>query len=294
MSIFTGSCVAIVTPFNEDGSVNYAAYEKLIDFHIENKTDAIMTCGTTGEASTLSDEEQLEVIRFTVERVAKRLPVIAGAGSNDTAHGVKLCKGSQKAGVDACLLVTPYYNMTTQKGLINHYRIMAASVDIPLILYNVPSRTGLNITSKTACELSLVENIVAVKEASGNIVQIAEIAALCGDRLDIYSGNDSQILPILSLGGKGVISTAANIAPQKIHDLVMKYLEGDRETSLKLQLELMPLDRALFCEVNPIPVKTALNLMGMNAGGYRAPLTQMEPENQEILKKEMQRYGLLN
>lgn len=294
MSIFQGSGVAIVTPFKEDGSIDYAAYEKMLDFQIANGTDAIITCGTTGEASTLSDDEQLEVIRFTVEKVNKRIPVIAGAGSNDTAHGVKLCKGSQKAGADACLLVTPYYNKTTQKGLVEHFNTLAASIDLPVILYSVSSRTGLNIAPKTVCALSAVENIVAIKEASDNIVQIAEIAALCGDRMDIYSGNDNQILPILSLGGKGVISVVANVAPRQVHDLVMEYLKGSREIALKLQLDMMPLVRALFCEVNPIPVKAALNLMGMQAGGYRAPLTRMEEENHAMLKKEMQRYGLLS
>lgn len=293
MALFTGSGVAIVTPFHEDKSVNYEAYEKLINFQIENGTDAIIACGTTGEASTLTDEEQLEVIAFTVKTVNKRVPVIGGAGSNDTAHGVELCRGCQEAGADACLTVTPYYNKTTQKGLIAHFTAQAESVDIPLILYNVPTRTSLNIMPQTVAELSKVPNIIAIKEASNDIVQIGRIAELCGDSLDIYSGNDDQIVPILSLGGKGVISVVANVAPRQTHDLVMRYLEGDHEASLRLQLEMLPLVRALFSEVSPSPVKAALNLMGIQAGGTRMPLVDMEEINRQNLIKAMENYGLL-
>lgn len=291
--IFTGSGVAIVTPFTQDGKVNYTVLQRLIEFQLENGTDAIVVCGTTGEASTLKDEEQLEVIRFAAEIVNKRVPVIAGAGSNDTVHGVSLCRGSQKAGADACLLVTPYYNKTTQKGLIRHFTTMAASTDLPIILYSVQSRTALNIEPATACALSKIENIVAIKEASSNIVQIAEIAQLCGDNLTIYSGNDDQIVPVMSLGGKGVISVVANIAPRQTHELTEKFLSGDIVGSLKLQLEMLPLVKSLFCEVNPIPVKAALNLMGYDVGGYRAPLYEMEEGHLSYLKEKMTAYGLL-
>ncbi len=291
--MFTGSGVAIVTPFNPDGSVNFESLKNLIEFQIENGTDAIISCGTTGEASTLTDDEQLEVIRFTVEAVNKRVPVIAGAGSNHTEHGEYLCKGAQRMGADGCLLVTPYYNKTTQHGLVKHFEKLAASVDIPVILYNVPCRTSLNITPATAYALSKVDNIVGIKEASDDIVQIAQIAELCGDDLILYSGNDNQIIPVLSLGGKGVISVMANIAPKDVHEVVTKYLSGDHAGSLALQLKMLPVVRALFCEVNPVPVKEALNMMGYNAGGYRMPLVEMEPANRERLKKELTAYGLL-
>lgn len=293
MSIFTGSGVAIATPFTPDGAVNYGAFEKLINFHLSNNTDAIIVCGTTGEASTLSDEEQLECVRFAVEVVNKRVPIIAGAGSNYTEHGIHLCQGSQKAGADALLLVTPYYNKCTQTGLIRHFNELANCTDLPVILYNVPSRTALNIMPKTAYALSKTPNIVAIKEASSDIVQIGQIAELCGDDLDIYSGNDDHIVPVLSLGGKGVISTIANIIPRQTHDIVIKHLEGDTKESLRMQLQMLPLVRALFTEVNPIPVKAALNLMGFEVGGYRMPLCEIEPENLELLKKEMKAYGLI-
>ena len=293
MSIFTGSGVAIVTPFNEDETINYPELKKLIEFQIENGTDAIIICGTTGEASTLTDEEQIDCVRYAVEVVNKRIPVIAGAGSNHTAHAIELAQGCEKAGADAVLLVTPYYNKTTQKGLIKHYKMIAESINIPIILYNVPSRTGLNITPKTCYELSKIKNIVAIKEASGNISQVAEIAALCGPDFDIYSGNDDQVLPLLSLGGKGVISVLANVAPRDTHDMVMSYLEGDSKRATKLQLDTLNLINALFCETNPIPIKAAVNLMGFNAGKCKMPLCSMEDKNFERLKEAMKDYGLI-
>lgn len=292
MAIFTGSGVAIVTPFNQNGSVNYDSLKNMIEYQIKNETDAIIICGTTGEASTLTDEEQIDVIKFTVDTVNKRIPVIAGAGSNHTEHGISLCKKAQQVGADGLLIVTPYYNKTTQKGLVKYYSSIASNVDIPIIMYSVAGRTGLNINPKTVHELSKIDNIVAIKEASGNISQVAEIAYLCGDSIDIYSGNDDMILPILSLGGIGVISVLANIAPKNTHDMIKTFLEGDIKTSRKLQVEAIALIKALFSEVNPIPVKAALNLMGLNAGYYREPLIEMEETNFEILKKEMKEYGI--
>lgn len=295
MSIFTGSGVAIVTPFNEDSSVNFNQLRKLIDFQINNGTDSIIVCGTTGEASTLTDSEQLECIRVAIEQTNKRVPVIAGAGSNDTEHGIELSKKAAALGADGLLLVTPYYNKTTQKGLIEHYTAIAANVDLPIVLYNVPSRTGLNITPKTAATLSHIENIVAIKEASGNISQIIETVNRCEGRLDLYSGNDDQIVPLLSLGALGVISVVANILPKDTHDIVDLYFKGNLKESLNLQLKMLGLINALFCEVNPIPVKAALALMGpeYNAGIGRRPLTTMESGNLEYLKSEMKNYGLL-
>ena len=293
MSLFTGSGVAIVTPFNSNGSINYEAFEKMINFQIENKTDAIIVCGTTGEASTLNDDEHIEAVKFVVDTVKKRIPVIAGAGSNYTSHGVELCKRAEKAGVDGLLIVTPYYNKTTQKGLVTYYKRMAKSTDLPVIMYSVKTRTSLNISPSVVKELSDIENIVGIKEASGDISQVAEIASICGDKIDIYSGCDDLIVPILSLGGKGVISVLANVAPKNTHDMVMKYLEGDINEARRLQLDAMELISALFCEVNPIPVKKALNFMGMNAGGYREPLVDMEETNAQKLKKAMQNYGLI-
>lgn len=293
MTIFKGCGVAVVTPFDNDGKFNSYEYENLINFLISNGADAIVSCGTTGEASTLSSAEKTEVIKCCVDIVNKRVPVIAGTGTNCTENAVNATKEAYKAGVDACLLVTPYYNKTTQKGLIKHFESIAASADLPLILYSVPSRTGLNITPQTAYALSKTENIAAIKEASGDITQIAQIAALCGDDLQIYSGNDDQTVSILSLGGIGVISVLGNIAPKNVHDMVFEYLEGDRDKALKLQLEAMTIIKALFCEVNPIPVKQALNLMGKNVGSCRMPLCEMEEANVEFLKKEMQKYGLI-
>lgn len=293
MALFTGSGVALVTPFNTDGSINYEAYEKLINFQIDNGTDAIIACGTTGEASTLTDDEQIEAIKFACEVAKKRVPVIAGAGSNHTAHGIELCKRSMQVGADGLLIVTPYYNKTTQKGLVQYFSTMAKNVDLPIFMYSVKSRTGLNIAPKTVQELSKIDNIVAIKEASGDVSQIAEIAYLCGDKIDIYSGNDDQILPVLSLGGKGVISVLANVAPKKTHDMVAKFLKGDIEESKKLQIEAIELISSLFCEVNPIPVKAALNLMGFNVGGYREPLVEMEESNYQRLKTAMKEYGII-
>lgn len=293
MSIFTGSGVAIVTPFNPDFTVNFEKLRELIEFQIAGGTDAIIICGTTGEASTLTDEEQIECVRFTAEVVNKRVPVIAGAGSNHTDHGIELCKNCEKAGADGLLLVTPYYNKTTQIGLIAHYKAMAEAVSIPIIIYNVPSRTGLNVAPSTLLELSKVKNIVGVKEASGNLSQVAEIAALCGPDFDIYSGNDDQILPVLSLGGKGVISVLANVAPKDAHDMVMNFLNGKIKESIDLQIKSLHLINALFCEVNPIPVKAALNLMGFEVGKCKLPLVDMAEDTYERLKKEMKNYGLI-
>ena len=293
MSIFTGAGVALVTPMNADGSVNFAKMKELIEFQIANDTDALIICGTTGEATTISDEDQIECVRFAKEVAAGRVPVIAGAGSNDTAHCIELAQACEKAGADGVLLVTPYYNKATQKGLILHYTAIANAINIPIILYNVPGRTGCNLAPKTVAELAKVENIVAVKEASGNLSQVAEIAALVGPDFDIYSGNDDQILPVLSLGGKGVISVLSNVAPKNTHDMVMNYLNGDTKAATKLQLDAIELISALFCEVNPIPVKTALNLMGYEVGACKLPLCDMEPKNLETLKTAMTNYGLL-
>ncbi len=293
MSLFQGAGVAIVTPMNEDGSVNFPKLKELIEFQLANDTDAIIICGTTGEASTLTDEEQIECVRYTAEVVAKRVPVIAGAGSNDTRHAIELAKGCQNAGADGVLLVTPYYNKTTQKGLIKHYTAIANSIELPIILYNVPSRTGLNIAPQTCYELSKVKNIIGIKEASGNFSNIVEIAALCGPDFDLYSGNDDQIVPILALGGKGVISVLSNVAPKDTHDMVMKFHNGDIKGAAALQCKTIELINALFCEVNPIPVKTALNLMGFEVGSCKAPLCDMEPKDLETLKTALKNYGLI-
>lgn len=290
--IFTGAAVAIVTPFNEEG-INFEELKRLIDFNIENGTDAIVIAGTTGESSTMSDEEHKEVIKFTVDYVNKRIPVIAGTGSNDTLYALELSQYAEKVGVDGLLIVTPYYNKTTQLGLVKHYNYIADRVNIPIILYNVPSRTGVNITPKTCLELSKHKNIVAVKEASGNLSQVAEIRALCGDELNIYSGNDDQISPILSLGGKGVISVLSNVAPKEAHDICQLFFDGKAEESAKIQLEYLNLINALFIEVNPIPVKTALGLMGYNVGHLRMPLFPMEECNIEVLKKELKARNLI-
>ncbi|MEA4816850.1 MAG: 4-hydroxy-tetrahydrodipicolinate synthase [Lachnospiraceae bacterium] len=292
MSLFIGSGVAIVTPFDENFKVNYDKLRELIDFQLANSTDAIIICGTTGEASVLTDEEQIDCIKFTVDYVNKRVPVIAGAGSNDTNHAIHLASESEAVGADGVLLVTPYYNKTTQKGLVAHYTKIANSINIPIILYNVPGRTGMSISPETCYELSKVKNIIGIKEASGNFGNIAKIAALCPD-FDIYSGNDDQILPILSLGGKGVISVLANIAPKKVHDMVMNFFNGNIKESTRLQLEAICLIEALFVEVNPIPVKTSLNLMGYNVGKCKLPLVDMEEKNLKLLKKELKDYGLI-
>ena len=294
MAIFKGAGVAIVTPFTSDNQVDYKKLGELIDFQVENGTDAIIICGTTGESSTLTHEEHIECIRYAVEKTAKRIPVVAGTGSNCTETAVYLSQEAEKVGADGLLLVTPYYNKATQKGLIKHFTTIADSVKLPVILYNVPSRTGCNILPETAAELAKnVENIVAIKEASGNISQIAKLAALTNGSIDIYSGNDDQIVPILSLGGIGVISVLSNIAPKQTHTIVAEYLAGNVTESAKLQLKALPLADALFCEVNPIPVKAALNLMGFKVGGLRMPLTDIEPQNQEKLRKAMMEYGIL-
>ena len=291
-TVFTGAAVAIVTPFNESG-VDFEKFGELIDYQIENGTDAIVVCGTTGVSATMPDEEHISVIKYCVQRVAGRVPVIAGAGTNDTPHCIRLSKAAEECGADALLLVTPYYNKTTQKGLVKHFTMVANSVNLPIILYSVPSRTGVNIAPQTVKKLSEVENIVGIKEASGNISQVAKIAELCGDDFTIYSGNDDQIVPIMSLGGKGVISVLSNVVPAQTHDIAAKYLAGDTRGALSLQLEYLELIDALFCEVNPIPVKTALNMMGQNVGSLRMPLCEMTEENEEKLRNVLKKYKLI-
>ncbi|MGG7171809.1 4-hydroxy-tetrahydrodipicolinate synthase [Clostridium neonatale] len=291
-TIFTGAAVAIVTPFNENG-INFEELKRLIDFNIDNGTDAIVIAGTTGESSTMSDEEHKEAIRFTVEYVKKRIPVIAGTGSNDTAYAVELSKYAESVGVDGILVVTPYYNKATQSGLVKHFTYIADRVNVPMILYNVPSRTGVNILPETYVELAKHPRIVAAKEASGDLSQVAKIKALCGDNLDIYSGNDDQIVPILSLGGKGVISVLSNVMPKEAHEICSLYFEGKIEESAKMQTDYLELINNLFIEVNPIPVKTALGLMGYNVGKLRMPLFAMEGKNLETLKDSLKEYGLI-
>jgi len=293
MTVFRGSATAIVTPFDANGNVNSEALGKLIEFQIENGVDAIVACGTTGEASTLNDGEHIGVIRSVVKFVNKRVPVIAGVGSNDTVHGAKLTRLAEEAGADALLSVTPYYNKTTQKGLLAHYEEIAKATSLPIILYNIESRTGLNILPETMRELSKIDNVVGVKEASGDIAQVARIAAMCGEDFAIYSGNDDYFLPIMALGGKGVISTMGNIAPAQLHKMTHAFLDGDLETARKEQLRALALIRALFCEVNPVPVKAALNEMGFGVGGHRLPLIPMEEKNRAYLVEEMKKYGLL-
>ena len=294
MAVFKGAGVAIITPFHEDGSVNYEVFAQQIDYQIENGTDAIIVCGTTGEAATLSHEEHLDVIRYCVKHVAGRIPVVAGTGSNCTETAIYLSTEAEKAGVDGLLVVTPYYNKATQKGLYNHFKAVADSVSLPIILYNVPSRTGLNIAPDTLIKLCRdVKNIVGVKEASGNISQVAKIMSMADGCVDLYSGNDDQIVPLLSLGGIGVISVLSNVAPRQTHDICQKFFDGDVAGSCKLQLEALPLVDALFCEVNPIPVKTAVNLQGREAGPMRMPLSEMEPEHIEILEAAMKGFGVL-
>ena len=275
MAIFTGAGVALITPMNDDGSVNYEKLRELLEFHVANKTDAIIICGTTGEASTLSDEEHLECIRFACEVINKRIPVIAGTGSNCTQSAIELSKEAEKSGVDGLLLVTPYYNKATQNGLKAHYKAIAKEVNVPIILYNVPSRTGTRLAPQTVVDLCHeVPNIVGVKDATGDISEVAELMSLAKGTVDVYSGNDDQIVPVLSLGGKGVISVLSNILPKETHDMVASYLEGDVAKSCEMQLKYFDLVKALFCEVNPIPVKKALNLMGMEVGSLRLPLTE--------------------
>jgi 4-hydroxy-tetrahydrodipicolinate synthase len=295
MAIFKGAGVAIVTPFKDNYEVNFEKLGELIDFQINNQTDAVIICGTTGESATLSIEEHKEVIRYCIKRVAGRVPVIAGTGSNCTETAIELSRDAEKDGADGLLVVTPYYNKATQKGLVEHYTMIAESVELPIIMYNVPSRTGCNILPATAAEIAKKnKNIVAIKDAVGNLAQTAQTANLAGADLDIYSGNDDEVLPSLSLGGLGVISVLSNIMPKETHDMVMNYMSGNVEAAREFQLKAIPLINALFCEVNPIPVKTALNLMGMNVGPLRRPMSPMEPQNVERLKKAMADMGLLN
>ena len=294
MAIFTGAGVAIVTPMKPNGEINYEAFAKHIEFQIANHTDAIIVCGTTGEASTLTHEEHLECIRFCVKQVAGRIPVIAGTGSNCTQTAIYLSQEAEKAGVDGLLLVTPYYNKATQKGLKEHFTMVANSVKVPIILYNIPGRTGVNIQPETIVSLcEEVPNIVGVKDATDNLNQFMKLMAMAKGKVDVYSGNDNQIVPLMSMGAKGVISVLSNVAPQQTHDICAKYLEGKTAESAQMQLEALDLISALFCEVNPIPVKKAMNLMGMEAGGLRRPLTEMEDANAQKLEKAMKEYGIL-
>lgn len=288
--LFIGSAVAIITPFNDNG-VDYDTLGDLIEFQIKNSTDAIVICGTTGEASTMPDEEHIAVVKFTVDKVNKRVPVIAGSGSNDTRHAIKLAQELEKAGADALLAVTPYYNKATQKGLYQHFVMTAESVKIPIILYNVPGRTNLNINPETMQELAKINNIIGVKEC--NFEQIGEIINLCGPDFAIYSGEDSMVLPYLSMGAKGVISVMANVIPQDTHDMVMKFLAGDVNTAMQTQLKVLNLVKMLFCEVNPIPVKAAVGLMGYKVGDCRMPLTNLEGEKLTKLEAEMKNYGII-
>ena len=294
MSLFKGAGVALITPFNKDKSVNYDELGRIIDRQIEGKTDALIVCGTTGEPATMTEEEKLSVIEFAVKRTAGRIPVIAGTGANSTAAVIDFSKKVQKLGVDGFLIVTPFYNKATQGGLYEHYKTIAQSVELPIIIYNVPSRTGCNIQPQTAVKLAHdCKNIVGIKEASGNISQVAKLASLAEGTLDIYSGNDDQVVPLLSLGGVGVISVLSNVMPKLTHDMVMSYLNGDVKLSRQLQLSVMNLNKALFCEVNPIPVKEALNMMGWNAGAVRSPLCEMEPQHKELLRKELAAMKLI-
>ncbi len=294
MAIFKGAGVAIVTPMREDRTVDFEQFTRLLEFQISNGTDAIIVCGTTGESSTLTHEEHLEVIRYCVETVAGRIPVIAGTGSNCTETAIYLSVEAQKAGADGVLVVSPYYNKATQKGLIGHFTAIADAIKIPVILYNIPGRTGVTILPETIAALCKnVENIVGVKEASGNFSNIATLMSLTDGDIDVYSGNDDQIVPLLSLGGKGVISVLSNVAPRQTHEICAAYLAGDVKKSMELQIQAIPLIAELFREVNPIPVKAAMNLMGKNVGPLRRPLTEMEPQNQEKLKGAMEAYGLL-
>lgn len=292
-TIFTGAGVAIVTPMNPDESINFDRLGQIIDNQIENGTDAIVICGTTGESATMTDQEHVDCIEYAVKRVNGRVPVVAGAGSNHTSYAVWMSKEAKRVGADALLHVTPYYNKTSQTGLIRHFNAVADATDLPIILYNVPSRTGVNITPATYRELAKHPNIVAAKEASGNISQIAQIAQVCGDELDLYSGNDDQIVPLLSLGAKGVISVLSNIMPRETHDICRLFFEGKIAESRALQLKLLPLINALFSDVNPIPVKEAMNMMGWECGECRLPLVSMQPQAKEHLRVLMQEQGLI-
>lgn len=292
-TIFTGAGVAIVTPMNEDSSINFDRLGENIDYQIENGTDAIIICGTTGESSTMTDEEHTECIRYAVERTNKRIPVIAGTGSNDTKYAIELSQEAQKLGADGLLLVTPYYNKTSQRGLVAHYNAIANNVDIPIILYNIPSRTGVNIAIDTYVQLADNKNIVAVKEASGNIGYVAKIMNAIGDKIDVYSGNDDQIVPLMSLGAKGVISVLSNVMPKETHQMAQYCLDNDFHSASKMQLELLDLINHLFIDVNPIPVKQAMNLMGLNVGECRMPLYKMSDNDIQTLKNSLVAHGLI-
>ncbi len=293
MAVFKGAGVAIVTPFKEDESIDYDRLDELIDFHCENGTDSIIICGTTGESATMTEKEHLECVKFTIERTKGRIPVIAGSGSNCTRTAIEMSKEAESYGADGLLLVTPYYNKATQAGLIAHYTAVAKEVKAPIIMYSVASRTGCNIEPATVAALvNNVDNIVGIKEASGNIGQVARIMALTDGNIDLYSGNDDQIVPLLSLGGKGVISVLSNIAPKETHDMCEKFFEGDIKGSAELQLKAIPLVEQLFCEVNPIPVKKAMQLIGMDCGGLRMPLTELTKAHEESLAKAMKDFGL--
>lgn len=294
MAIFEGAGVAIITPMNDDFSINFEKLGAIINDQIEKGTDAIIICGTTGESSTMSHEEHIECIKYAVEKTNHRVPVIAGSGSNSTAEAIHISKAAEEVGADGLLCVTPYYNKCTQNGLYQYYKDISDSVNIPIIMYNVPSRTGVNILPETAVRIAKeVKNVVAIKEASGNISQVAKLASLANGCIDIYSGNDDQIIPLLSLGGKGVISVLSNVAPTQTHDMVRAYLDGDVKKACDMQLESIELINALFCEVNPIPVKAAMNILGWESGPVRRPLTEMEDANKERLTKAMKDYGIL-
>ena len=296
MAIFTGAGVAIVTPFNDDEerSINYDKLDALLDYHCNNGTDCIVICGTTGESATMTEEEHMQCVKFAIDRVKGRIPVIAGTGSNCTRTAIDMSKEASEYGADGLLLVTPYYNKATQAGLYEYYKAISDAVNIPIIMYNVPSRTGTNILPETAVKIAKeVKNVVAIKEASGNISQVAKLAALADGCIDIYSGNDDQVLPILSLGGKGVISVWSNVAPKQVHDTVQSFMDGDIAKATKMQLEAIDLIGALFSEVNPIPVKAAMSILGYKAGPMRAPLTECSDEHKEGLKKAMKEYGIL-
>ena len=289
--LFQGSAVALVTPFTQDG-VDFKKLGELVEYHIENNTDALVVCGTTGEATTMSDEEQLAVIKYVVDKTNKRIPVIAGTGSNNTAHSIYLSQEAERLGADGLLVITPYYNKANANGLKLHFETIANSVNLPIIMYNVPGRTSMNMKPSLVAELAKIENIVAIKEASGDLAQVAELCRLVPDDFAVYSGNDDSILPLLALGGKGVISVLANVCPQETHNLVQKFFDGDIEGSRNIQLELKPLIDALFIEVNPIPIKTAMNLLGFEVGNLRLPLAEMDIKNLEVLKKELANAGL--
>lgn len=293
MSIFEGSGVALVTPFKKDGGVNYDKLRELLEWHVKEGTDAIVICGTTGEATTMTDDEKKETIKFTVDTINGRIPVIAGTGSNNTIQAIQMSKYAESVGVNGLLVITPYYNKTNSKGLFKHFEAINDAVKTPIILYNVPSRTGLNITPNDLIKLSKLSNVVAIKEASGNISQVAEMKSIVPNSFDIYSGNDDQIVPIMSLGGKGVISVLANVIPKAVHDMTRSYLDGDSTTALKIQLDNLELSNNLFIETNPIPVKVALNMMGKEVGPLRLPLYDMDSKNEEKLKETLIKYKLI-